>query len=176
MSKYATITLPTELVNKALEKGIDLEELVITILIEKLDLNPSEVAKFRIELAEKFLSEAREYISEGDAVQASEKMYKAVEECIKALAERFDTPEAREAHREGRWWIKLLSRAAKTLSKKLNEPLINTAWSVAYDLHVWGFHEAALSPEHVEVNSPLIERLLEKTRQLLSQVPFKTEA
>lgn len=56
MSKYVSITLPGELVNKALEKGIDLGELVITILIEKLDLNLSEVAKFSTELAEKFLS------------------------------------------------------------------------------------------------------------------------
>ncbi|MEM2753518.1 MAG: PaREP1 family protein, partial [Nitrososphaerota archaeon] len=35
------------------------------------------------------LSESEVYISKGDAVQASEKLYKAAEECIKLLAKHF---------------------------------------------------------------------------------------
>jgi hypothetical protein len=87
---------------------------------------------------------------------------------VKALAVEFNTPEVQEARREGRWWAKLLSRAAKTLSLKLEEPLFNVGWSVAYDLHVRGFHEAVLSIEHAKLSLPHIERLLERIRELLS--------
>jgi len=55
-------------------------------------------------LAERYLKETREYIAKGDAIQASEKMYKVVEECIKALAETLDTPETQEARKNGRWF------------------------------------------------------------------------
>lgn len=168
---YVTITVPKELADKALEKGVDLEELIITTLIEKLGLDPSEVVRLRIELAEKSLNEAKGYIGKGDAVQASEKLYKAVEECIKALAEKYRIPEREEAYREGRWWTRLLSRAAKTLSRKLNQPIIDIAWSKAYDLHTWGFHEASLEIKHVEIDVPYIEQLLEKTKQLTKTDP-----
>jgi hypothetical protein len=56
----------------------------------------------RIVLAERYLEETREYIAKGDAIQASKKIYKVVEECIKALAEALNTPEAQEARRNGR--------------------------------------------------------------------------
>jgi plasmid stabilization system protein ParE len=55
-------------------------------------------------LAERYLKETREYIAKGDAIQASEKMYRVVEECIKALAETLDTPETQEARKNGRWF------------------------------------------------------------------------
>jgi hypothetical protein len=51
---------------------------------------------------ERFLAEGRGYVEKGDPVQASEKIYKAVEECIKALAEKQRLPEFEEARREGR--------------------------------------------------------------------------
>ncbi|MBP1448969.1 MAG: hypothetical protein JZD41_02980, partial [Thermoproteus sp.] len=42
----------------------------------------------RLELAEKLLEEGLELVRRGDSVQASEKLYKAAEECIKAMAHR----------------------------------------------------------------------------------------
>jgi len=72
---------------------------------------------------------------------------------VKALAVEFNTPEVHKARREGRWWAKLLSRAAKTLSLKLEEPLINIGWSVAYDLRVRGFHEAVLCIEQTKLTT-----------------------
>ena len=86
-----------------------------------------------LELADRYLKEAKECVSKGDSVRASEKLYKVAEECIKALTMKFRIPEANEAYREGRWYTRLLSRAAKVLSSKLDEPLINIAWSIAYD-------------------------------------------
>ena len=46
---------------------------------------------------QRFLEEGRAYITQRDAVQASEKLYKAAEETVKALARRLDLPEWREA-------------------------------------------------------------------------------
>jgi hypothetical protein len=44
--------------------------------------------KENIEFIEKFLADGNEYIKRRDPVQASEKLYKVVEECIKALTEK----------------------------------------------------------------------------------------
>ena len=121
----------------------------------------------RLELADRYLKEAKECISKGDSVQASEGLYKVAEECIKALAMKFRIPEANEAYREGRWYTRLLSRAAKVLSSKLDEPLINIAWSIAYDLHVWGFHEASLAIDHVRFCMPYVSKLFERTCELV---------
>ncbi len=162
------VAVPRGLYERVKEKGFDLVDLLLLSLSERLGLDPSDEAGFRLELAERYLEEARMYVEKGDPVQSSEKLYKVAEECVKALAVKFNIPEVHEARREGRWWAKLLSRAAKTLSLKLEEPLINVGWSVAYDLHVWGFHEAALGIEHVKLGLPHIERLLERTRELLS--------
>jgi hypothetical protein len=73
------------------------------------------------ELIERLLAEGKEYIANGDPIQASEKLYKAVEECIKLLAEKEKLPEHEEFKKEGRWWSRLLSRSARTLARKLGE-------------------------------------------------------
>lgn len=116
------------------------------------------------ELIEKLLAEGKEYISKGDPIQASEKLYKAVEECIKLLAENERPPEHEEFQKEGRWWSRLLSRSARTLARKLGERRIEEAWTVAFDLHVWGFHEKALGVEHIEPDIPYIEWLVDYTK------------
>jgi hypothetical protein len=162
------VVIPRGLYEKVKEKGFDVVDLLLISFSEKLGLDPGDEVSFRLELAERYLEEAKMYVERGDPVQSSEKLYKVAEECVKALAIKFNTPEVHEARREGRWWAKLLSRAAKTLSLKLEEPLINIGWSVAYDLHVRGFHEAVLSIEHVKLSLPHIESLLERTRELLS--------
>lgn len=100
------------------------------------------------------LDEANEYIKKGNASQASEKIYKVVEECIKFLSEKNNIPEYEEAKKEGRWWAHLLGRAASKLTKKLNENKINETWSIAYNLHVWGFHENKYGIEDVEPGLP----------------------
>ena len=123
----------------------------------------------RLSLAKRFLSEALEYLRKGDSIQASEKMYKAVEECIKALAEKLSIPKYLEAVKEGRWYTDMLSKAAKTLSKKLNAPFINIGWGVAHDLHVWSFHEAKLGVEYVEAVVPIIKQFIEECKKIVSK-------
>jgi hypothetical protein len=65
-----------ELIERAEEKGIDVEELILSAL-SRVDLKES--IKLIIELAEKYMAEAFKYLDKGDAVQASEKAYKAAE-------------------------------------------------------------------------------------------------
>ncbi|WP_243674734.1 PaREP1 family protein [Vulcanisaeta distributa] len=127
--------IPRELIKAAEERGIDITDLIINA-ISKNDPSIGGV-KLRLQLAEKYLNEAKDYVSKGDAVQASEKLYKAAEECVKALAEKFDTPEHQQAIKEGRWYTYQLGSVAGRLAEQLGDWVLN-GWSSAYFLHVWG--------------------------------------
>ena len=92
----------------------------------------SDVYK-HVELAEKFLAEGRELIYR-DPVQASEKLYKAAEEAVKALAKVFNLPQVDEAEKIGVWTAELLFKAVNTLAKKFGEDIRSwwhTAWGDA---------------------------------------------
>jgi len=121
----------------------------------------------RIELAEKYLEEAKDYINKKDAVQASEKMYRVVEECIKALAETLDTLETQEARKNGRWFMWLLGSAARSVANRLGRPEIVETWALAYDVHVRGFHEAKYNVDNVAWGLAYIERLLKITKDVV---------
>ncbi len=152
------IYLPKKLVDALEASGLDIIDVIIYALSDKLD--PHETAEARIELAERYLAEAREYINKGDAVQASEKLYKVTEECIKALAEILKLPEAGEARRSGRWFTWLLGSASVSIAEKLGKPEVAEAWALAYDAHVWGFHEMKYSIDKVAWRLKYIETLL----------------
>lgn len=87
---FVVIRVPRRVADEARRRGLDVESLAIDSVIEKLELDPREEAVIHVELAERFLNEARERIDRGDPVQASEKLYKVAEECIKALAIALD--------------------------------------------------------------------------------------
>lgn len=87
-----------ELIRKAEEKGIDVEDLIILALSKE---DPQEGIKLRMELAEKYMAEALEYLNKGDAIQASEKVYKVAEEVVKALAEKYNLAEYQQSLKEG---------------------------------------------------------------------------
>jgi hypothetical protein len=76
---------------------------------------PEEVLK-HIELAERFLAEGRELIDK-DSVQASEKLYKAAEEAVKALATALNPPETRKATESGGSWPKPLEKVAQSVAR-----------------------------------------------------------
>jgi len=161
------VRIPRRLAEEVREKGLDLETLVVDATIERLKMDPKDEIVARIEAAENFLEEAKKYVEKGDPIQASEKLYKVAEECIKALAIRFRVQELEEAKREGRWWTKLLARASAKLSLLVNDPMVLHGWSTAYNLHVWGFHEASLDTDSVKASMPTIEELLAKTKKLI---------
>jgi Archaeal PaREP1/PaREP8 family. len=96
-----------EIVKRLRERGIDVEDVLIAALARQ---DPQESVKLRISLAERYMAECEKYLKEGDPVQASEKAYKAAEEVVKALAEKFGVPELQTALKEGRWWATFWAR------------------------------------------------------------------
>lgn len=122
------------------------------------------VTSKRAELIRHLLSEADGYLARGDAIQSSEKLYKAAEECIKALSERLNLVEVKDAEERGRWTVTLLERAVRKLTDKLGVDVL-LGWDAANHLHVWGFHEAKLEAEDVKGRMPIIRRLVELTEK-----------
>lgn len=118
------------------------------------------VTSERAGLIKHLLSEADSYLAKGDAIQSSEKLYKAAEECIKALSERLNLEESKAAEERGRWTVTLLEKAVRKLVDKLGID-IQLGWDAANHLHVWGFHEAKLEAEDVKGRVPIIRRLIE---------------
>ena len=100
-------------------------------------------------------------------VQASEKLYKAAEEAVKALAIGLDLEQSRIATKEGTWWTKLLNRAAEATAEKLGIDELALWWKAAYYLHVEGFHKAKLDSEAVKEKIPAIERMVSETRKII---------
>nr|WP_243666567.1 PaREP1 family protein [Vulcanisaeta sp. JCM 16159] len=89
--------IPRELIKAAEERGIDVTDLIINAISKN---DPSIGVKLRLQLAEKYLNEAKDYVSKSDAVQAGEKLYMAAEEVVKALAEKYGLPEYQQATME----------------------------------------------------------------------------
>jgi hypothetical protein len=121
-----------------------------------------------LELAERFLTEGRGLIDK-DPVQASEKLYKAAEEAVKAIAATLDLDEARKALERGRWTLSLLDDAVYAISERLGVKELMDWWDSAYRLHVDGFHEARLRSidvakrlGHVEALVSLAKMVVEK--------------
>ncbi|MGC9152171.1 MAG: PaREP1 family protein [Vulcanisaeta sp.] len=153
------------LIRIAEEDGIDIVDLVLQALPRR---DPSEGVRLRIEIAEDYVREYEEYIKKGDPVQASEKLYKTAEECIKALAEKFDLPEHQQALREGRWYTYMLGKVAGRLSKILGD-WVSNGWSNAYLLHVWGFHEGKFSIDDVITYADKIKEMVNETKRVVYQ-------
>ncbi len=150
------ISIPRKLYEEAVKRGIDIESRVVKLLARDLGLNPKDEASLHLELAEKYMEEAKMLLSEGDAVQVSEKLYKVAEECIKAKRCCHSLEEAKE---KGRWTLKLLDAAARKLAEKVDAVVLHS-WDHAYFLHVESFHEARLGLDQVEARMKCIEELL----------------
>jgi hypothetical protein len=108
-------------------------------------------------LALRYLEESKDLVDK-DPVQASERLYKAAEETVKALVIRFGLGEVlKRVSERGRWTVTELEKAVSRISESLGE-WFDAAWDAANYLHVWGFHEAKLDVEDVKKRLPRIER------------------
>jgi len=85
-----------------------------------------------------YLSKPTTSLMKGDAVQSSEKLYKAAEECIKALSEIFKLEEVKAAEEKGRWTVTLLEKAVRKLTNNLGIE-VQLRWDAANHLHIWVF-------------------------------------
>lgn len=160
------IVLPMSIVDKIRSLGVDLESYIVELLLRELRLDPDDEARIRLELAEKYFREGSELIDR-DPVQASEKLYKAAEEVMKALAQKLNLSEVLERVKErGRWTITDLEKVAREASRKINEE-IYIGWDRANYLHIWGFHEAKLDKEAVKERLPYIEKMIKTLKEVL---------
>lgn len=88
------IILPQKLSEKLKEKAEETdylpEELAVEMLFKSLgqELDPEELVKHYQALSEKYLKDAKEFMSKGDLVQASEKLWGATALKVKMVALR----------------------------------------------------------------------------------------
>jgi hypothetical protein len=125
-----------------------------------------------LELAERFLAEGRELIDKGPA-QASEKLYKAAEEAVKALAIALNLDEAEKALEKGRRAVSLLNDAIYAISEKLRVKELISWWDAAWFLHVEGFHEARLRSVDVAKRFGHVEALVDLARRVVVEEHLK---
>jgi hypothetical protein len=117
------------------------------------------------DLALKYLEEG-ESLADKNPTQASEKLYKAAEEAVKALALALNIDEARKALEQGRWTSTLLFNATDTIAMKLGINELPLWWRATWVLHVEGFHEAKLNSERVKKDSKYIEAIVNLAKSL----------
>jgi uncharacterized protein (UPF0332 family) len=162
---YVTVSIPKRLYEEAVKRGVDVESLIVELLARELGLDPRDEASIHLKLAEKLLKEANLFLEKGDTVQASEKLYKAAEEAVKAMAQTVGL-QAKEAGRKGRWTLRLLDEAANRLSEL--DKRIYDDWDHAYFLHVEGFHEARLGLEQVRARVKYVRELFEIAKSIIA--------
>ncbi|MGC9136864.1 PaREP1 family protein [Caldivirga sp.] len=153
--------IPRSLSIELEKRGID----IIDVLAKVLNLDPLTVTSAHLELAERFLNEGKELVNK-DPVQASEKLYKAAEEAVKAIAVALNLEEARRAGEINRWTTQLLFDAVDSASDKIGKRELRWWWGRAWILHVEGFHEARLRPDQVKRDLPDIESIVRLAREL----------
>jgi hypothetical protein len=119
-----------------------------------------------LELAERFSSEGKELVDRG-LVQAGERLYKAAEEAVKAVAIALKLPEADVAARRGRWTTGLLESAVVNIMRRLELGELYHWWDSAYKLHVDGFHEARLRSYDVRLRLRDVEALVNLANKVL---------
>jgi hypothetical protein len=152
------VSIPRRLVEELEKRGMDVETSVVDLLMKALNLDPEVSVDVHLELALKYLEEGKS-LADKDPVQASEKLYKAAEEVVKALATYFNLSDILEdVAKSGRWSVTRLWRSVLRISDKLGEWFMHS-WNSAWVLHVWGFHEAKFGPEDVKKLLPYVERM-----------------
>jgi hypothetical protein len=161
-----SVVIPRRVAEELKRRGVDVEPLVVDFLVGLLKLDPQAAAESHLELAVRYLEEGRNLIDR-DPVQASEKLYKAAEEAVKALAAYFDLKDM-DVERSGRWSVGKLGKAVLRISEKVGE-WFRSSWDAAWVLHVWGFHEAKFDPEDVRTRLPDIERMVSEAWRIVEK-------
>lgn len=118
-----------------------------------------EKAKHYLDLNRKYLEESDSLLVKGDSAQASEKLWGASAEILKALA----------AHRglELRTHADLWTFTTK-LSSELGDSEILTLFAAANYLHQ-NFYENAMTVEAVRASAEAVKQLIEKVEKLLTK-------
>lgn len=135
-----------------------LEELLVRALDEKFSLlNPEDRAEIHLELCEKYLSEAEEFLRKEDPVQASEKGWGAASQMLQGMAAK----EGRElrSHRE-------LWEYIPELRRRYQDEEISILWHRANALHT-NFYKNWMPLDEVKLALRNVKRFVEKLRGLM---------
>lgn len=158
------VAIPKRLAEELEKRGTDVESVLVDLLVKALDLDPQAAAEAHLELAAKYLEEGKKLVDK-DPVQASEKLYKAAEETVKALAMHYRfTDILKRVEGRGRWTVTELEKAVEGAAAKLGDWL-RRAWDTSNYLHIWGFHEAKLDAESVKARLSDVEKLVAEARK-----------
>ncbi len=161
-----TLYVPGKLVEEAKRRGFDVESLVVDLLVRTLNLDPQVAVEAHLELSRRYFGEGRALVDK-DPVQASEKLYKAAEEAVKALAIFYNLQDVLAGVEEkGRWTVSYLEKAVEAISERLGGWFLQS-WDNAWALHVRGFHEAKLDPKAVEMRLPYVERMVLEAEKII---------
>jgi len=167
-----SVTIPRRLVEELERRGVDVGSAFIDLASIVLNLDPQAV-EAHLELALKYLEEGRSLIDR-DSVKASEKLYKAAEEVVKALTVHFNLESVlRDVERSGRWSVAKLEEAVEAISERVGE-WFRHSWDSAWVLHVWGFHEAKLNSKAVKLRLPDVEKMVSEAREVVKKQGEKT--
>jgi len=162
------IIIPKRLYDELEKRGLDVSSFIIDLLVKALNLDPDVAAESHLELSLRYLEEGKTLVDE-DPVQASEKLYKAAEEAVKALTIHLGLRNILESvEKRGRWTVTELEKAVIKISEKLGRWFIS-AWDSAWALHVWGFHEAKFDDEDVRERLPDVEKIVLEAQSLIKK-------
>ncbi len=126
------------------------------------------IVESNLELSAKYLDEDKSLIDK-NPIQASEKLYKAAEEVVKALTIYFNLSDIIEKVDEKKLWtVTELDKASRLISEKLGK-WFRSSWDAAWALHVWGFHEAKLDSESVRDRLPDIEKMVMEAQKVVKR-------
>ena len=107
-----------------------------------------------LELNRKYLEEAEEFLAKGDYVQASEKLWGAAAEMVKAVASKGELE--LKSHRD-------LWEFVTKLDNERPELNLLKLFHVANSLHI-NFYENWMTPEAVTKGAEAVKELIEKLR------------
>jgi hypothetical protein len=105
---------------------------------------------------EKLMEESMKLLKRGDTLQASEKLYKIAEECIKILA----IQEHPDLGVKDYWPTWLIWKQVDELANIYGSDLRNQ-WNAAWMLHTKGFHENSLTKDDVMQNVQQISNFID---------------
>jgi hypothetical protein len=160
------LAVPRRLAEELEKRDIDVESTLVDLLTKALDLDAEVAVETHLELASKYLKEGKNLV-ERDPVQASEKLYKAAEETVKALTAHFNLSDIlTKVEKRGGWTVTELEKAVEAISERLGE-WFSAAWDRAWALHAWGFHEAKLDSEAIRI--PYVERIVVEAQEAVER-------
>ncbi|MDI6811814.1 MAG: PaREP1 family protein [archaeon] len=157
-----SITMPQKLWVKLKEKAEETdslpEELGVELLSKSLneELDPEWLIEHYQSLSEKYITEAKEFLSKGDFVQASEKLWGATALTVKMVAAK----RGLKLEKHGGLWD-FVSR----LSREGGDKELILLFHAANGLHK-NFYENELDKDAVEITAESVEKLIDKLRRI----------